>query len=98
MKSVLALFKPFAIGKLQLKFRVVIAPMTRNFSPDNIPGGNVVDNYRRSAEGDVGLIITEGTCIDHIAASGYPDVPYFYGERLAGWKKWWMQCIKRVAK
>ena len=34
------------------------------------------------------MIITEGTCIDHIAASGYPDVPYFHGEeRLAGWKK-----------
>jgi 2,4-dienoyl-CoA reductase-like NADH-dependent reductase (Old Yellow Enzyme family) len=88
MESVSALFKPFAMGKLQLKNRVVMAPMTRNFSPDNIPGGNVVDYYRRRAEGDVGLIITEGTCIDHIAASGYPDVPYFYGEqRLAGWKK-----------
>ena len=39
MESVSALFKPFAMGKLQLKNRVVMAPMTRNFSPDNIPGG-----------------------------------------------------------
>ena len=52
MESVSALFKPFAMGKLQLKNRVVMAPMTRNFSPDNIPGGNVVDYYRRRAEGD----------------------------------------------
>ncbi len=47
-----------------------------------------MEYYRRRAAGGVGLIITEGTCIDHIAASGYPDVPYFHGEeRLAGWQR-----------
>ena len=62
--------------------------MTRSKSPDNIPREQVVDYYRRRAAGGVGLIITEGTCINHIAASGYPGVPYFHGEeRLAGWKK-----------
>jgi len=84
-----ALFQPFNLGNLQLKNRIVMAPMTRNFSPnDNIPGDNVVDYYRRRAEGGVGLVITEGTCVGHEGASGYPGVPYFYGEeRLAGWKK-----------
>ena len=82
------LFQPFSLGKLQLANRVVMAPMTRNKSPGNIPGPDVVDYYRRRAAGGVGLIITEGTCIDHIAASGYPDVPYFHGaERLEAWKK-----------
>jgi len=82
------LFTPFKLSQLELKNRFVMAPMTRNFSPDNIPGQNSVDYYRRRAEGGVGLIITEGTCIDHIAASGYPNVPYMHGEaRLAGWKK-----------
>jgi 2,4-dienoyl-CoA reductase-like NADH-dependent reductase (Old Yellow Enzyme family) len=83
------LFKPFQPGNLQLKNRIVMAPMTRNFSPnDNIPGDNVVDYYRRRAEGGVGLVITEGTCVGHEGASGYPGVPYFHGEaRLAGWKK-----------
>lgn len=82
------LFQPFTLRKLQLKNRIVMAPMTRNFSPNNVPGDKVVEYYRRRAAGDVGLIITEGTCIDHIAASGYPDVPYFHGdERLAGWKR-----------
>jgi 2,4-dienoyl-CoA reductase-like NADH-dependent reductase (Old Yellow Enzyme family) len=48
----------------------------------------VVDYYRRRAEGGVGLIITEGTCIDHPSASGYPNVPSIYGEAArAGWKK-----------
>ena len=82
------LFAPFSLGPLQLGNRIVMAPMTRNKSPGNIPGDEVLEYYRRRAAGGVGLIITEGTCIDHIAASGYPDVPYFHGEeRLAGWAK-----------
>jgi 2,4-dienoyl-CoA reductase-like NADH-dependent reductase (Old Yellow Enzyme family) len=83
------LFRPFELGDMTLKNRIVMAPMTRNFSPnDNIPGDNVVEYYRRRAEGGVGLIVTEGTCVGHIGASGYPGVPYFYGEeRLVGWKK-----------
>ena len=61
-----ALFQPFHLGNLQLKNRIVMAPMTRNFSPNNnIPGDNVVDYYRRRAEGGVGLVITEGTCVGH---------------------------------
>ena len=82
------LFEPLKLSNLELKNRIVMAPMTRNFSPDNIPAQNSIDYYKSRAEGDVGLIITEGTCIDHIAASGYPNVPYIHGkERLAGWKK-----------
>ena len=89
MTSTKTLFNAFELGNLTLKNRIVMAPMTRNFSPnDNVPGDNVVDYYRRRAEGGVGLIITEGTCVGHAGASGYPDVPYFHGEaRLAGWKK-----------
>ncbi len=82
------LFKSFSLGSLELENRIVMAPMTRNQSPGNIPGEASVEYYRRRAAGGVGLIITEGTCVDHIAASGYPDVPYFYGEqRLAAWRK-----------
>ena len=88
MSSSEILFQPFTMGPLSLENRVVMAPMTRNMSPNNVPGDNVVEYYRRRAAGGTGLIITEGTCVDHIAASGYPDVPYFHGEeRLAGWKK-----------
>ncbi len=82
------LFEPLQLGPLALKNRVVMAPMTRNMSPDNVPGPQSLEYYRRRAAGGVGLIITEGTCINHIAANGYPDVPYFHGaERLAAWKK-----------
>jgi 2,4-dienoyl-CoA reductase-like NADH-dependent reductase (Old Yellow Enzyme family) len=83
-----ALLQPVTLGNLALRNRVVMAPMTRNFSPGNVPGDGVVEYYRRRAEGGTGLIITEGTCVGHIAANGYPDVPYFHGEeRLAGWRR-----------
>ena len=82
------LFQPFDHPKLKLKNRVVMAPMTRGFSPDGIPGKNVVDYYRRRAEGGVGLIVSEGTLINHPAATDAHDHPRFYGEKsLAGWKK-----------
>ncbi|MFT6955724.1 MAG: 2,4-dienoyl-CoA reductase-like NADH-dependent reductase (Old Yellow Enzyme family) [Halieaceae bacterium] len=82
------LFQPFTLGNLSLANRIVMAPMTRSLSPNNVPGDDVAEYYRRRAAGGTGLIITEGTCIDHIAASGYPDVPYFHGEeRLEGWRK-----------
>ena len=88
MSRDITLFTPFRYGPLELANRIVMAPMTRNKSPGNIPGEDVVEYYRRRAAGGVGLIITEGTCIDHIAASCYPDVPYFHGEeRLEGWRK-----------
>jgi len=82
------MFEPFNVHNLTLRNRVAMAPMTRNFSPNGVPGENVVAYYRRRAEAGVGLIITEGTTVNHPAASGYPDVPTFHGvDALAGWKK-----------
>lgn len=85
--AVNALFEPFQLGNLQLPTRVVMAPMTRSFSPNGVPTAVVVEYYRRRAASGVGLIITEGTTVGHKAANGYPHVPRFYGEdALAGWK------------
>ncbi len=82
------LFEPVKLGKLNLPNRFVMAPMTRNFSPGGVPGQDVVDYYKRRAASEVGLIITEGTTINHKAANGYPNVPAFHGnEALAGWKR-----------
>lgn len=83
-----ALFTPFKLGALELPTRVVMAPMTRTFCPGGVPHAQVVEYYRRRAAADVGLIITEGTTVDHPAANGYPNVPRFHGEdALVGWKK-----------
>lgn len=32
------LFEPFELHNLKLRNRVAMAPMTRNFSPDGVPG------------------------------------------------------------
>ncbi|HRL94174.1 MAG TPA: NADH:flavin oxidoreductase [Pseudomonas sp.] len=83
-----ALFEPFRLGNLELPTRVVMAPMTRSFSPGGVPNSKVIEYYRRRAAAGVGLIITEGTTVNHPAANGYPNVPRFYGEdALTGWKK-----------
>ena len=82
------LFSPFTLGGLELPNRVVMAPMTRNYSPGNVVNDKVVEYYRRRAQGGTGLILTEGTCPGHKAASGYPDVPFIAGEEaLEGWRK-----------
>ncbi|TVY04314.1 NADH:flavin oxidoreductase [Cohnella terricola] len=84
--SVESLFKPFELGNLKLANRIVMAPMTRQFSPDGVPGANVASYYRRRAENNVGLIVTEGTIVNHPDASNQANVPHFYGEAaLNGW-------------
>ena len=84
--QVAVLFEPVTLGCLELRNRVVMAPMTRACSPNGVPGANVAEYYRRRAEGGVGLIITEGTWVGHPSASNDPNVPNFYGEEaLAGW-------------
>ncbi|MFD0679540.1 MULTISPECIES: NADH:flavin oxidoreductase [unclassified Paenibacillus] len=80
------LFEPFTIGNLKVKNRIVMAPMTRAFSPGGVPGPDVAAYYRRRAENGVGLIITEGTLINDPAATNNPNIPNFHGEdALNGW-------------
>lgn len=83
--SVQPLFQPFTLGKLTLPNRIVMAPMTRTFSPNGIPGPDVAQYYRRRAENRVGLIITEGTIINHPSSADNPNVPHFYGPALESW-------------
>jgi 2,4-dienoyl-CoA reductase-like NADH-dependent reductase (Old Yellow Enzyme family) len=87
-RSTGALFQPFQLQGLALQNRIVMAPMTRSHSPEGVPGAEVAAYYRRRAEGGVGLIITEGTFVDHPVAGFDPKVPRFYGEQaLAGWRR-----------
>jgi 2,4-dienoyl-CoA reductase-like NADH-dependent reductase (Old Yellow Enzyme family) len=81
------LFQPFALKSLKLKNRIVMAPMTRSFSPGGVPAANVADYYDRRVAGEVGLIVSEGTVVDRPASSNDPDIPRFYGDKpLLGWK------------
>ncbi len=83
-----ALFQPFRLKSLTLKNRVVMAPMTRSFAPGGVPGANVAAYYRRRAEGEVGLILSEGTVIDRPASRNDPGIPFFHGQAaLGGWRR-----------
>ena len=80
-------FEPFALKSLELKNRFVMAPMTRAFSPGGIPTPAVAAYYERRAQGEVGLILSEGTVINRPASAGNKAYPHFYGaEALAGWQ------------
>jgi hypothetical protein len=82
------LFKPTRIGGMDLRNRIVMAPMTRAMSPGGVPGENVARYYRRRAEGGVGLIITEGTFIPHPSAGHDDNAPRIYGDdALSGWRR-----------
>lgn len=82
------LFRPFESSKLRLRNRIVMAPMTRRFSPGGVPDAQVARYYERRAEGGVGLIITEGTTIDRAAASDNPSIPNLHDpDSLAGWTR-----------
>ena len=51
------LFQPFTLNSLALANRIVMAPMTRGFSPGGIPGPDVAAYYRRRAEGGGGRLL-----------------------------------------
>ncbi|MBB3228541.1 2,4-dienoyl-CoA reductase-like NADH-dependent reductase (Old Yellow Enzyme family) [Luteibacter sp. Sphag1AF] len=81
------LFRPFQLKSLSLKNRVVMAPMTRAFAPEGVPNAQIAAYYRRRAEGEVGLILSEGTVIDRPASRNDPGIPFFHGApALDGWK------------
>ena len=80
------LFKPFQFKSLNLRNRLVMAPMTRNRSPKGIPTQEVVDYYARRARAQVGLILSEGTVVERPGSANHPDIPHFYGKALTVWK------------
>ena len=82
-----ALFTPFSYKNLQLKNRIVMAPMTRAFSDNGVPTQQIADYYARRAASEVGLILSEGTVINRPASKNIQNIPDFYGaEALNGWK------------
>lgn len=81
------LFSPFRCRALELRNRVVMAPMTREWAPDGVPTREIADYYARRAAGGTALIITEGTPPCPEGAFG-ARVPRFHGDdALAGWRR-----------
>jgi 2,4-dienoyl-CoA reductase-like NADH-dependent reductase (Old Yellow Enzyme family) len=83
-------FQPWKQGRLSLRNRIVMAPMTRRRAPADtgVVTEESVAYYRRRAANEVGLIIGEGTVIDSLHAYDTPTVPRIEtAEQIAGWKR-----------
>ena len=79
------LFEASTLGKIHLKNRVVMAPMTRSRALGNVPNNMMADYY--GARASAGLIITEGTSPSP-QGLGYPRIPgLFNAEQVVGWRK-----------
>jgi len=79
------LFSPYHLGKIELKNRVVMAPMTRSRAIGNVPNDIMATYYAERAS--AGLLITEGTSPSPNGL-GYSRIPGIYSaEQVAGWKK-----------
>lgn len=79
------LFCSFRCKSLDVRNRIVMAPMTRRASPGGLPTREVVAYYRRRAAAEVGLILSEGTAVDRPGARHDGCVPNFFGAALPVW-------------
>ncbi|MCX6150320.1 MAG: alkene reductase [Ignavibacteriales bacterium] len=79
------LMSSYKMGNIELKNRIVMAPMTRARAIGNIPNQLMVEYYEQRAA--AGLIITEGTSPSPNGL-GYSRIPGIYSEaQVEGWKK-----------
>jgi len=78
--------QPVALGSLQLKNRIVMAPMTRSRADDaGVQPHYAADYYAQRA--GAGLIVTEATNIS-AQARGYPRTPGIWTEaQIVAWKR-----------
>ncbi|MES1160515.1 MAG: alkene reductase, partial [Bacteroidota bacterium] len=81
-----ALLQPYVMNGLQLKNRIVMAPMTRSRSDNPQAAATELTAQYYGQRAEAGLIITEGTYVSPEAA-GYINVPGIYSdEQVAGWR------------
>lgn len=79
------LFGKYKFGKMELKNRIAMAPMTRSRATNNVPNDLMAEYYRQRST--AGLIVTEGTSPSPNGL-GYPRIPGLYNAaQVAGWKK-----------
>ncbi len=83
-----ALLEPYQLGDLQLKNRIVMAPMTRSRAdnPGKVPTAELQGKYYMQ-RASAGLIITEGSQISE-KAIGYINTPGIHTKaQIEGWKE-----------
>ncbi|MHA1595373.1 MAG: oxidoreductase [Candidatus Baldrarchaeia archaeon] len=90
-----SLFEPGKIGKMEVKNRIIMAPMLVGLSePDGSVGDRMIRFYAERAEAYVGLIAVGGVCPDPRYRS-HPGQPALYDDKfIPGWKNF-VEEIKR---
>lgn len=79
------IFNTYNLKGIELKNKMVMAPLTRSRAIDNIPNDLMAEYYAQRAE--AGLIISEGTSPSPNGL-GYPRIPgAFSPAQIQGWKK-----------
>ncbi|UUX96111.1 alkene reductase [Aquabacterium sp. J223] len=79
------LFEPVTVGDVPLSNRIVMAPLTRNRAPNQVPSDLAVTYYRQRAS--AGLIVTEATPISPLG-HGYLDTPGLHrDDQVAAWRR-----------
>lgn len=84
-----SLFDPLQIGDIALANRLVMAPLTRNRAPHQLPNALMAEYYAQRADPatGAGLIVTEATQIS-AEGQGYLDTPGIHRpDQVAGWKR-----------
>ncbi|KAK1763381.1 hypothetical protein QBC33DRAFT_550022 [Phialemonium atrogriseum] len=81
------LFKPLAVGKVVLKQRIGMCPLTRfRASDEKVPTPVMKEYYTQRGSVPGTLIVTEGTFISE-AQSGFDNVPGIYNDaQVAAWR------------
>ena len=75
----------YQLGNIELKNRIVMAPMTRSRAINNVPNELIAEYYGQRAS--AGLIITEGTSPSPNGL-GYARIPGIFSvEQINAWKK-----------
>ncbi|KAI9075522.1 hypothetical protein K1719_036695 [Acacia pycnantha] len=84
--SIVPLIAPYKFGIFNLSHRVVLAPMGRLRSYNNLPQPQAILYYsQRTTKG--GLLISEATCISPTTAIGYNNIPGIWSkEQIEAWK------------
>ena len=79
------LFDPLQIGPLNLKNRVIMAPLTRSRAgTERVPNALMAEYYRQRA--GAGLILSEATSVTPMGV-GYADTPGIWNDaQIEGWK------------
>src|SRR5512133_1670558 len=78
------LFSSYRLGAIEVRNRIIMAPMTRSRAPGNLANELMAEYYGQRA--GAGLIITEGTSPSPNGL-GYARIPgIFSKQQVEGWK------------